>query len=559
MESVDKNKNGDSVPRKINVNFSKTEEEFNSPEKTLEDIIDEELAFDGDSEPVIEEKVDDFKRKPIDFQVNESAIESNKYGDSGQELTLDLDMSHDDIEETPEPDAKILTMEEDVSENRKETKNGQTKPKKKSGKGLIGFLLGVIFATVILFALFYMMSMQIIPNSFFPGKTVEPEKPVEQPVSSNTGSKLDLAFLKMNNAGQNMIYSPLSIKYALSMLSEGANGNTKDEIDNVLGDLNLTKYENIPEVLSLANSVFVRDGFVVKEEFKSTVAEKYASEVLNDPFENAANINNWAANKTFNLIQNAVPDEAITPETMMALVNALAIQMDWEVGFDTDNTSGNDFTKADGSIVLATTMHSVSSGGDLRYAVTDDATIVAKDLKKYGETQLEFIAIMPDEELGKYVANLSNEEVDFLLSNAESVDGETVKLSIPKFKFDYNLLNFGDNLVELGIKDAFGQNSADFSKMADGELHVSRAIHKANIDFSEDGIKAAAVTVFIMDKNLAQMVPKFVEVKIDRPFFFEIRDKENGEVWFTGTVYEPNLWENDKAAYMGEVVEADDF
>ena len=40
-----------------------------------------------------------------------------------------------------------------------------------------------------------------------------------------------------------------------------------------------------------------------------------------------------------------------------------------------------------------------------------------------------------------------------------------------------------------------------------------------------------------------------IEVNIDKPFMFIIRDKETGEVWFTGAVYEPVLWENVKAEY----------
>ena len=48
-------------------------------------------------------------------------------------------------------------------------------------------------------------------------------------------SDFSMQFLKLENSEQNMIYSPLSIKYALNMLKEGANGNTKTQIENVIG------------------------------------------------------------------------------------------------------------------------------------------------------------------------------------------------------------------------------------------------------------------------------------------------------------------------------------
>ena len=81
-------------------------------------------------------------------------------------------------------------------------------------------------------------------------------------------------------------------------------------------------------------------------------------------------------------------------------------------------------------------------------------------------------------------------------------------------------------------------------------LYVSDALHKANIDFSEKGVKAAAVTVFAVMEATAMMEPKQpIEVKIDKPFVFLIRDKETKEIWFVGTVYEPNPWDKDKAEY----------
>ena len=107
----------------------------------------------------------------------------------------------------------------------------------------------------------------------------------------------------------------------------------------------------------------------------------------------------------------------------------------------------------------------------------------------------------------------------------------------------------------MGITDAFNPDLANLSKMADIQktgknLYVSDALHKANIDFTEKGVKAAAVTVFAVMEATA-MVERIepIEVTINKPFVFIIRDKKNKEIWFTGTVYEPNSWENDKAQY----------
>jgi len=122
-------------------------------------------------------------------------------------------------------------------------------------------------------------------------------------------------------------------------------------------------------------------------------------------------------------------------------------------------------------------------------------------LKAYNETQLEFIAIEPHENLSAFVETVSKEKISEIDSkinlSLDIKDGVNVK--IPKFKFDYEL-SLKEDLMNLGINDAFDKIKADFSKMGDAKekgeyLFVSDGIHKAEIDFTEKGARAAAVTV----------------------------------------------------------------
>ncbi len=98
----------------------------------------------------------------------------------------------------------------------------------------------------------------------------------------------------MENKKENMIYSPLSIRYALQMLNEGANGNTKSQIEKVIGNTNLRKYDNINDVLSLANALYIRDTYsqYVKDEYKNKLLNNYNAEIKYDAFKSADNINN---------------------------------------------------------------------------------------------------------------------------------------------------------------------------------------------------------------------------------------------------------------------------
>ena len=364
-------------------------------------------------------------------------------------------------------------------------------------------------------------------------------------------------FLKMENKNQNMIYSPLSIKYALKMLNEGANGTTKSQIENVIANLNLTKYNNIDNILSLANGIYVRNTYTeyVKEEFKQVLTEKYNAEINYDSFDNANNINKWIEDKTLGIIKNMIKDETVqNPYTEMLLINALAIDMEWKNSFDASRTYGEEFNLEDGSKMTATMMHQETKSDSVSYYKDENVTALAMDLEEYDDIQLEFIAIMPENNLTDYIEKFTIEDFNKIIneSTLASKTKDGVNISIPKFSFDYEL-NLRGDLIKLGITDAFNKITADFSNMSSSieGLYVSDALHKANVDFTEKGIKAAAVTVFVMaDKNMIEEPRQPEEIKIDKPFLYIIRDKDTDEIWFVGTVYEPNSWENDKAEYQ---------
>ena len=370
-----------------------------------------------------------------------------------------------------------------------------------------------------------------------------------QNIDNNT---LDFSFLKMENEENNMIYSPLSIKYALKMLQEGADGNTLSQIEKVTSNLSLTKYQNIGRNLSLANGLFIKDSFYskVKPEYSSLLASQYNAEILQDKFENANNINNWIENKTLGIIKKMLEDNNVTGAEMI-LVNALAIDMEWEEQFSDNSTYGKDFYLKDGTEIQATTMTKETSKSNTSYYKNKDITALTMDLEQYGNTNFEFIALMPDKDLKQYADSFSLEKMNEIDKNLKTADKEKdgVIVNIPKFSFEYDL-KLKEDLQNLGITDAFN-GLANFEKMANADLYVSDALHKANIDFTEKGVKAAAVTAFVMKANMALPVEEKhpVEININKPFMFLIRDKNTKEVWFTGTVYEPNKWEDDRAEY----------
>jgi len=388
----------------------------------------------------------------------------------------------------------------------------------------------------------------------------------ENPVNNSTtvsNTNFDFSFLKMENNKKNMLYSPLSIKYALKMLEEGANGNTYDEINKVVGNEELTKYKSIDEVLSLANGLFIRDTYYehIKQTYIDTLKEKYDAEVIKDKFKNAQNANQWIEDKTLGIIKDMLQDNIVqNPRSVMLIINALAIDMEWVRQFEYTSTYGRPFYLDDGKEMKATSMYQGRVKSNVvAYYKDNKITVLTMDLKNYNGTQFEFMAIMPNENLSGYIENVSKEQINQidkkLILSSDQEGG--VNIEIPKFKFSYDL-KLKEDLMELGIKDAFDDIRADFSKMEDNkELSVSDALHKADIEFTERGVKAAAVTVFGVKANSAFIEVDPVDVIINKPFMFIVRDKSTKDIWFTGSVYEPNSWENDKASYEPSYKEYD--
>jgi len=219
--------------------------------------------------------------------------------------------------------------------------------------------------------------------------------------------------------------------------------------------------------------------------------------------------------------------------------------------FDTSKTYGRAFKKADGKTMEATMMNKETSSGAAAYYKDDEVTALSMDLETYNDIELEFVAIMPKNNLQEYIKTLKMDDLNKIINNlkpaSETKNG--IKVAVPKFSFDYEL-KLEEDLKKLGITDAFS-DIADFSGISNVEdIHIGAAIHKANIDFTEKGVKAAAVTVFMMETSgMIVEEDKPEEVIIDSPFIYLIRDKKTGEMWFVGTVYEPNSWDDDRASY----------
>lgn len=360
---------------------------------------------------------------------------------------------------------------------------------------------------------------------------------------NNSDNSFDYNIIHLISENEtNQLISPYSIAYALSILNEGAKGNTKDQINKVIYNYHLNNNLNIKNKIGIANALFIKDKYKnnINNEFITTIKNKYNSEILFDEFKNPNIINSWVNEKTYQMIDKNL--ENLDDEFTLGIANALAIDVEWERKFEPNLTYKDNFIKLDNTRKLVDMM---SSKNDVKYIENKNAKGIIKSYEKVDDINLEFIAILPNNDLKTYINNFNKNEFNNLIKSQKNSNSNLdIYTSIPKFKFGYDYLNFKKDLIKLGIIDAFDYEKANFRNMinkdSNMDLYLDTALHKTFIDLNENGTKASAVTFFGMYATSALEQPKEeIIIKFNRPFLFIIKEKNSDNILFFGTIYEP--------------------
>lgn len=352
-------------------------------------------------------------------------------------------------------------------------------------------------------------------------------------------AEFGVRLLKSCTDKENALISPFSILEAVSMAMNGADGNTRKEFEDVLGmsmdELNrfLNGYatdmpSNADNKFKTANGIWVKEdkNLKVEDSFMKVIHDYYGVEVKSNP--DVDEINQWVEEKTDGMIKNLL--SGLSPESMIVLVNAICFEGKWEMEFDANKTHEAEFTLEDGKVVNKDFMHSTEN-----YYIEDED--VTGFVKMYKNKDYAFVALLPNEDLkiADYVNSLSGTKFIELVENKQETD---VVVSIPKFSLDYET-SMEQKLAELGIKDAFNREKADFTKMAtysDDNLYISKVAHKTHIDVDEEGTKAAAATAVVMELAGCAPMEDLKTVNLDRPFVYAIVDCKNNVPIFMGTM-----------------------
>lgn len=330
--------------------------------------------------------------------------------------------------------------------------------------------------------------------------------------------------------------SPLSISTVLAMTANGANGQTKDEMEKVLGNgISLDEFNKYlssfndslssGEDFSIinANSIwFVKDNnFNVKHDFLQVNADYYHAEIFkrayNDDIVN--NINEWVSKHTDGMIDNFLDNSDNLLN--IALINAIAFNAEWDFPYFDNFVKDGIFTDINGNEQSVSMMISEEN----EYINGDNCT---RFIKKYRGGKYGFAAMLPDSSISvsDFVNSLSGDKLFSLLQNTETTD---IVAKMPKFEYEYSA-ELNDMLSAMGMPTAFS-GRADFSGISNGNLPISKVIHKTKISVTQEGTKASAATGAIMS-GIIDNASK--NVTLNRPFVYMIIDTETMLPLFAG-------------------------
>ncbi len=351
-----------------------------------------------------------------------------------------------------------------------------------------------------------------------------------------------------DGSNNNVIISPTSIFLALSLLYNGAQGTTKEQMRQLLlenQNLDLANFnqDNLQlqkilskvrdnNILSIANSLWVKYGVNLKTDYVDSLRYSYQAQITNLDFNNPQSpvaINEWVRRKTNDKITKII--DRISADQVMLLINAIYFKGIWASTFDSNLTQNEPFYLLNGSTKEVSMM---SKEADYWYLENELLQLVSLP---YQDQNLSLDIFLPNKNIdfNSFLDQLNIKNWQNWISQMRKRKG-TVK--IPRFKLEYETTLNGV-LQRLGMISAFKSNQADFSAITKAKVYVSDVLHKTYLEVNEEGSQAAAVTTIgvratAMPVNEEQ---PFI-LRADRPFVCILREKQSNSLIFMASIVE---------------------
>jgi serpin B len=339
----------------------------------------------------------------------------------------------------------------------------------------------------------------------------------------------------------NLCFSPSGVQYVLSLLLNGAEGETYEEIARALGvqqvgvdALNRFHGELMAamataEGTQMANSIWIRPFDRLRPDFARIGAQFYKLEHYTVDFTNAAEaarrINEWSAQKTNGLVPEVVVPDEIDPRTILALVNALYMRALWAQPFQL-SSERMEFDTGLGSSVKVRMMEAELSRAG--YLQTEVCEVVGLP---YAGDQWRCYLLVPSR----------GSDVEALVSvldgsrwrewRSRMAWGKKLMLMMPRWEVRWEQ-DFIPVLKQLGIERLF--LPAQLTRILDGGgagfVGLFKQVCRVRVD--EKGTEAGATTAAVKQLSASLVV-------VDRAFLYVIEHVPTGAIAFVGIVREP--------------------
>lgn len=353
---------------------------------------------------------------------------------------------------------------------------------------------------------------------------------------SEPGSEIDysMSFIRsvvaVEDKDANLAVSPYSAGVALSMLAEGAEGQTRAEFNKALNDC-LFKSEDLGGndkiTVNSVNSLWIDDDFSVRNRYVNLMQKDFDALVTTLSFGDPATvkaINNWCSEHTNGKITEIIDE--LSSGDVMVLVNALYFKAPWLNPFDEHMTSS---AKFHGSKSVSD-VEMMARKAYMNYAEYNGCQLV--ELPYEGGRYAMYVLLPPEDmDINELIGYLSQESYDAAMNSLQSKE---VLLKMPKVTVETSLL-LNQSLQHMGIRTAF-TGAADFKGISEmGPLSLGLVKQKCYVEISEKGTEAAAVTSAQI-RMTALRPPQYVRMTVDRPYLFFVTDKQESNILFAGRI-----------------------
>lgn len=337
--------------------------------------------------------------------------------------------------------------------------------------------------------------------------------------------------------GSNLLLSPCSVALSLALAYNGAAGQTREalaqalgvegipleEVNQSFGGLHTALEQQEPQLeLVIANGVWAASELPLSADFRQRIQAFYAAEAqtLDSGDPGAADrINRWVSSKTNGRIDTLLGREDLASSVGCVLTNAVYFKGLWSVPFDPDATCEMPFALPDGRLKGVPMMH---RAGQFPYFEMEELQAIELT---YGGGSASMYILLPNKEGSLDMARWEGWLPQFQTSE--------VNLTFPRFSLTYEQ-DMKQPLSDLGLERVF-QPVADFRAMGLAGYSITGVKHKAHIDVTEEGTKAAAGSAVILGRSLRTPI----SMVVNRPFFCAIRDTDSGVLLFLGRIAEP--------------------